>query len=114
MHPVNPLSGSAPYFIILLCLTPDNFTCQGKSAANGLWMLSVPIFMCLDRDSYLGCIVAALFIDNINFYLCRFGMLGNKRQRERLICTQILIFYDLTFMWNPTKCEKGEYSTFHL
>jgi hypothetical protein len=27
----------APYFIILLCLTPDDFTCQGKSAAlNGL------------------------------------------------------------------------------
>ena len=28
----NPLSCIAPYFIILLCLTPDDFTCQGKSA----------------------------------------------------------------------------------
>jgi hypothetical protein len=24
----------APYFIILLCLTPDNFTHQGESAAT--------------------------------------------------------------------------------
>ena len=24
----------APYFIILLCLTPDDFTCQGESAAT--------------------------------------------------------------------------------
>ena len=23
-----------PYFIILLCLMPDNFTCQGESAAT--------------------------------------------------------------------------------
>jgi hypothetical protein len=32
MHP------DAPYFIILLCLMPDNFTCQGECAAplNGL------------------------------------------------------------------------------
>ena len=28
MHP------DAPYFIILLCLTPDDFTHQGKSAAT--------------------------------------------------------------------------------
>jgi hypothetical protein len=27
MHPF------APYFVILLCLTPDNFTCQGENAA---------------------------------------------------------------------------------
>ena len=26
----------APYFIILLCLTPDDFTHQGKSAATQL------------------------------------------------------------------------------
>jgi hypothetical protein len=26
------LSRIAPYFITLLCLTPDNFTCQGDSA----------------------------------------------------------------------------------
>ena len=25
---VNPLSRIAPYFIILLCLMPDDFTCQ--------------------------------------------------------------------------------------
>jgi hypothetical protein len=30
----NPLIGNAPYFIILLCLTPDNFTRQGESAAT--------------------------------------------------------------------------------
>ena len=24
----------APYFIILLCLRPDNFTCQGESSAT--------------------------------------------------------------------------------
>jgi hypothetical protein len=40
MHPVNPLSGNVPYFIILLCLMPDNFTRQGESAVtqwdNGL------------------------------------------------------------------------------
>jgi hypothetical protein len=30
----NPLSGNAPYFIILLCLTPDNFTCKGEGAAT--------------------------------------------------------------------------------
>jgi hypothetical protein len=34
MHPVNPLSGNVPYFIILLCLMPDNFTRQGESAAT--------------------------------------------------------------------------------
>jgi hypothetical protein len=31
---INPLSGNAPYFIILLCLTADNFTRQGESAAT--------------------------------------------------------------------------------
>ena len=38
MHPVNPLkwqcAPDAPYFIILLCLTPDDFTRQEESAAN--------------------------------------------------------------------------------
>jgi hypothetical protein len=34
MHPLNPLSGNAPYFSILLCLTPDNFTHQVESAAT--------------------------------------------------------------------------------
>jgi hypothetical protein len=29
---VNPLSCIVPYFIILLCLTPDYFTRQGESA----------------------------------------------------------------------------------
>ena len=39
----------APYFSILLCLMPDDFTCQGESAAtqwvnyglNGLTMVSM-------------------------------------------------------------------------
>jgi hypothetical protein len=30
---LNPLSGNAPYFSILLCLTPYNFTSQVESAA---------------------------------------------------------------------------------
>jgi hypothetical protein len=30
----NPLLGNAPYFIILLCLTPDDFTHQGESSAT--------------------------------------------------------------------------------
>ena len=43
MHPVNSLSGNAAYsiillclerHIILLCLTPDNFTRQGESAVT--------------------------------------------------------------------------------
>ena len=40
MHPnreylqLNPLSGDAPYFSILLCLTPDDFTRQGESAGT--------------------------------------------------------------------------------
>ena len=34
MFDANPLSGNAPYFILLLCLTPDDFTCQGESAAT--------------------------------------------------------------------------------
>jgi hypothetical protein len=34
MHPLNPLSGNAPYFSILLCLKPDNFTRQVESAAT--------------------------------------------------------------------------------
>jgi hypothetical protein len=29
---INPLSRIVPYFIILLCLAPDDFTCQGESA----------------------------------------------------------------------------------
>ena len=34
---VNPLSSNAPYFILLLCLTPDDFTRQGEiSHSNGL------------------------------------------------------------------------------
>jgi hypothetical protein len=28
------LCPNAPYFIILLCLMPDDFTCQGESAAT--------------------------------------------------------------------------------
>jgi hypothetical protein len=31
---INPLSDNAPYFVILLCLTPDDFTHQGESAAT--------------------------------------------------------------------------------
>ena len=31
---INRLCDNAPYFIILLCLTPDDFTCQGESAAT--------------------------------------------------------------------------------
>jgi hypothetical protein len=43
MHPINPISGNAAYsiillclerHIILLCLTPDNFTRQGESAVT--------------------------------------------------------------------------------
>jgi hypothetical protein len=42
MHPVNLLvhpvkvamHPDVPYFIILLFLMPDNFTCQGESAAT--------------------------------------------------------------------------------
>jgi hypothetical protein len=34
MVSVNLLSGNAPYFIILLCLMPDDFTHQGESAAT--------------------------------------------------------------------------------
>ena len=30
----NPLSGNVPYFIILLCLMPDNFTRQRESVAT--------------------------------------------------------------------------------
>ena len=30
----NPLSDNAPYFIILLCLMPDDFSHQGESAAT--------------------------------------------------------------------------------
>ena len=30
----NPLSGNAPYFVSLLCLTPDNFTRQVYSACR--------------------------------------------------------------------------------
>ena len=34
---VNPLSSNAPYFVILLCLMPDNFTHQEKVLdVNGL------------------------------------------------------------------------------
>jgi hypothetical protein len=31
---VNPLSRIVPYFIILLCLTPDDFTRQAESAGG--------------------------------------------------------------------------------
>jgi hypothetical protein len=31
---INPLSGNAPWFSILLCLTPDDFTRQVESAAT--------------------------------------------------------------------------------
>jgi hypothetical protein len=31
---VNPLSRIAPYFIILLCLTPDDFTRRAESAGG--------------------------------------------------------------------------------
>jgi hypothetical protein len=37
-------SPDAPYFIILLCLTPDNFTRQGESAATQ-WVTN-PVFRC--------------------------------------------------------------------
>ena len=35
-------------------------------------------------------------------------MLGNKQQKEHLICMLISTFYDLIFMLNLTKCEKGK------
>jgi hypothetical protein len=31
---INPSSCNAPYFIILLCLTPDNFTHQEESGGT--------------------------------------------------------------------------------
>jgi hypothetical protein len=36
VHPLNPVAmhPDAPYFSILLCLTPDDFTCQAESAAT--------------------------------------------------------------------------------
>jgi hypothetical protein len=34
MLPLNGLNRLAPYFIILLYLTPDDFTRQGESAAT--------------------------------------------------------------------------------
>jgi hypothetical protein len=34
MNPLNLLIGNASYFIISLCLMPDDFTHQGKSAAT--------------------------------------------------------------------------------
>jgi hypothetical protein len=34
MHPINPLSGNALCFIILLYLAPDDFTRQRESAAT--------------------------------------------------------------------------------
>ena len=42
---INPLSGNALHFFILLCLTPDDFTRQGESAATQ-W---VNIFFVLSR-----------------------------------------------------------------
>jgi hypothetical protein len=41
------LRHDVPYFIILLCLTPDDFTCQGES--TGSWWVNWPIcsWMCL-------------------------------------------------------------------
>ncbi len=44
MHPVNPLSDNAPYFIILLCLMPDDFTHQGESAATQ-WVVILLILL---------------------------------------------------------------------
>ena len=38
---LTPLSCTVPYFIILLCLMPDDFTCQGESAAIQ-WIKSQP------------------------------------------------------------------------
>jgi hypothetical protein len=40
MHPVNPLSGNAPHFIILLCLMPDNFAREGENVATQ-WVNSI-------------------------------------------------------------------------
>jgi hypothetical protein len=37
------LGGNAPHFIISLCLTPDDFTRQGESAAIQWVKLSLPI-----------------------------------------------------------------------
>jgi hypothetical protein len=39
MHPANLLSGNVPWWaifliIILLCLTPDGFTCEGERATT--------------------------------------------------------------------------------
>jgi hypothetical protein len=34
MHPLIPLSGNAPYFSILLCLMPDDFTRHVESVAT--------------------------------------------------------------------------------
>ena len=41
----NPLSRIAPYFIILLCLTPDDFTLQGEIVLglNGLTGLTAHV-----------------------------------------------------------------------
>jgi hypothetical protein len=54
MHPLNPLSGNAPYFSILLCLTPDDFTSQVESAVtqwvNGLLFIIVLGFSARNHD----------------------------------------------------------------
>jgi hypothetical protein len=43
---LNPLSGNAPYFIILLRLTPDDFTRQGESAATPTQWVNQTICPC--------------------------------------------------------------------
>jgi hypothetical protein len=46
---INPLSGNAPYFVILLCLMPDDFTRQGENAATQ-W---VNIVLCSKLQMFL-------------------------------------------------------------
>jgi hypothetical protein len=43
----NYLSGNAPYYNFLLCLMPDDFTCQVESAATQWVQLHIaPYFIC--------------------------------------------------------------------
>jgi hypothetical protein len=50
MHP------DAPYFISLLCLMPDDFTCQGESPVNPFLSGNAPYvtsLLCLTPDDLL-------------------------------------------------------------
>jgi hypothetical protein len=92
MHPVNPLSGNVLYFIILLCLMPDDFIPRGGSAATQ-WVFLPVVFSTTDLvNNQASKVHLSLSLEQINS--------SRVRQDKMLSATLLLVEFEHVLVQN--------------